>query len=84
VKGFGANTGTFSVGIQAIHEDPCDGGVHTSRAPSHCRFVLPLIHFIPDSPMYSVPLFLKRQCNRTLGVRITREAAVISFEPVGG
>ena len=38
-----------------------------TRARSHCRFVQPLIHFIPDSLTYSVPLFLKRQCNRTLG-----------------
>jgi arylsulfatase A-like enzyme len=37
------------------------------RARSHCRFVLPLIHFIPDSLTYSVALFLKRQCDRTLG-----------------
>ena len=35
------------------------------RARSHCRFVPPLIHFIPDSLIYSVPLFLKRQCDRT-------------------
>jgi hypothetical protein len=28
VKGFGVNTGTFSVGITAISEDPCDGGAH--------------------------------------------------------
>jgi hypothetical protein len=39
----------------------------TARARSHCRFVLPLIHFIPDSLTYSVPLYLKRQCDRTLG-----------------
>ena len=57
VKGFGVNTGTFSVGIRAISEDPCDGGVH--RARSHCRFVRPFIPFIPDSLMYSAPLFLK-------------------------
>jgi pimeloyl-ACP methyl ester carboxylesterase len=38
-----------------------------ARARSHCRFVLPLIHFKPDSPRESVPLFLKRQCDRTLG-----------------
>ena len=31
------------------------------------RFVLPLIHFIPDSLTYSVPLFVKRRCDRTLG-----------------
>jgi MFS family permease len=39
----------------------------TLRARSHCRFVPPLIHFIPDLLTYSVPLFLKRQCDRTLG-----------------
>ena len=36
-------------------------------APSHCHVVLPLIHLIPDPVAYSVPLFLKRQCDRTLG-----------------
>jgi hypothetical protein len=36
------------------------------RARSHCRFVLPLIHVIPQSLTYSVPLFLKRRCDRTL------------------
>jgi hypothetical protein len=34
------------------------------RARSRCRFVLPLIYFTPDSLTYSVPLFLKRQCDR--------------------
>jgi hypothetical protein len=34
------------------------------RARSQCRFVLPFIHFTPDSLTYSVPLFLKRQCDR--------------------
>jgi uroporphyrinogen-III synthase len=38
------------------------------RARSHCRFVLPLIHFIPDSLTHSVPLFMKRQCDRILQV----------------
>ena len=38
-----------------------------SRARSHCRFVLPPIHLIPESLTYSVPLLLKRQCDRTLG-----------------
>jgi hypothetical protein len=33
-------------------------------ARSHCRFILPLK---PDSLTYSVPLLLKRQCDRTLG-----------------
>jgi hypothetical protein len=36
------------------------------RGRSHCRFVPPLIRFIPDSLTYSVPLFLKRQCDRAL------------------
>jgi hypothetical protein len=38
-----------------------------ARARSHCRFVPPLMHFIPDLLTYSSPLFLKRQCDRTLG-----------------
>jgi hypothetical protein len=39
-----------------------------TRARSHCRFVLLLIQFIPASlRAYSVPLLLKRQCDRTLG-----------------
>ena len=35
------------------------------RARSHCRFTT--AHFIPHSLTYSVPLYLKRQCDRTLG-----------------
>jgi hypothetical protein len=42
-------------------------GHGAARARSHCHFVPPLIHFIPDLLTYSVPLFLKRQCDRTLG-----------------
>ena len=42
----------------------CSGG---ARARSHCRFVPPLVHFTPDLLTYSVPLFLKRQCDRNLG-----------------
>jgi hypothetical protein len=38
-----------------------------ARARSHARFVPPLIHFMPDSRTYSVPLYLKRQCDRTPG-----------------
>jgi hypothetical protein len=37
------------------------------RARSHCRFAPPLIHFITYSRMYSVPLLLKRQCDRAPG-----------------
>jgi hypothetical protein len=42
-------------------------GCGEDRARSHCRFVLPLIHFVPDLQTHSVPLFLNRQCDRTLG-----------------
>jgi hypothetical protein len=35
------------------------------RARAHCRFVLPRIHFIPDSLTYSAPPYLRRQCDRT-------------------
>ena len=38
-----------------------------ARARSHCCCAPPHIHFIPDLLTYSVPLFLKRQCDRTLG-----------------
>jgi hypothetical protein len=37
------------------------------RARSHCRFLLPLIHFIPYSRTDSVSLSPRRQCDRTLG-----------------
>jgi hypothetical protein len=38
-----------------------------ARARPRCRFAPQLIHFIPDSLTCSVPLFLKRQCERSLG-----------------
>ena len=41
----------------------------TDRARSHCRAVLSTIHFIPYALAYSVRLFLKRQCDRTLGTK---------------
>jgi hypothetical protein len=37
------------------------------RARSYCRFLLPLVHFTPDSRTYSVPVFMKRRCDRTPG-----------------
>jgi hypothetical protein len=51
----------------------CAGHKARLRARSHCRFVLePPIRLTPESlrnifVTYSVPLFLKRQCDRTLG-----------------
>ena len=46
-----------------------------ARARSHWRFAPPLIHFEPYSLPYSVPLFLNRQCDRTLGDARHRAAA---------
>ena len=53
----GRREGPAAVGVQALD--------YTVR--SHRHFVLSPIHFIPDLLTYSVPLFLKRQCDRTLG-----------------
>ena len=44
----------------------------SARARPRCRFVLLRIHFIPGLLTYSVPLFLRRQCDRTPGSRIAR------------
>ena len=38
---------------------------------AHCRFARPLVHFIPESLMYSAPLFLRRQCDRALRFDMT-------------
>ena len=38
------------------------------RVRSPCRFVVLPIYVIPDSLKYLVALFLKRQCDRTLGL----------------
>jgi hypothetical protein len=49
--------------------------------------VPPLIHFIPDSLRESVLLFLKRQCDRTLGLlaglRALREAGAVGRVSLG-
>ena len=52
-------------GMKLVITGVAAGGPGAARA--HCRFVLPLIRFILDSLTYSVPLFLKGQCDRTLG-----------------
>jgi hypothetical protein len=39
----------------------------TARARSHCHFGPPSFLFTPHARPYSAPLFLKRQCDRTLG-----------------
>jgi hypothetical protein len=43
------------------------------RVRSHCRFVLSVIHFILGLLIDSVPLFLKQQCDRTLGALALRD-----------
>jgi hypothetical protein len=42
-----------------------DAATVDDRARLHCRFVPPLVHFIPDSLTYSAPLCLRRRCGRT-------------------
>jgi hypothetical protein len=51
------------------------GRCGAARARSHCRFVPSLIPSAPDSRTYSEPLFLKRQCDRTLGAALYCSAA---------
>ena len=62
---------------ERLRQDACGGG-HASRAElhggprqarSHCRFVLPLDHFAPDTLRESMPLVLTRHRDRTLGPR---------------
>ena len=67
VRGCGGGSGAARGAGRAPH--------HGGRARSHCRFVLPLIHFIPDLLRDLVPLFLKQRCNRTLhGGRLRHRA----------
>ena len=47
------------------------GSVALSLCTTANRFVLPLIHFIPDSLRDLVPLFRNRQCDRALGTSWT-------------
>jgi hypothetical protein len=47
-------------------------------------FVLLLIRFIPESLTHSVPLFLKRECDRTLGAaRATSRALPSNSQKAG-
>jgi hypothetical protein len=55
---------------------PSGGG--GARARSHWRYVQPLIRCIPYVLMHSAPLFLKRQCDPTLG------GARLEFDAHGG
>ena len=66
-SGLAAGEGDFAAGGE--------GG--EVRARSHCRFVQPPIHFIPDALTYSVPVFLKRQCDRTPGGGAHGDAAFV-------
>jgi hypothetical protein len=62
----GGRPGACGVSAPAVRGPALRG---LQRARSRCRFALPLIHFIPYSRTGSAPLFLKRQCDRTLGLR---------------
>ena len=63
-----------SVGATLWAFAECYNASGDDRARSHDRFVLLLIHFIPDSLAHSAPLLLKRQCDRTLGDHCNAEA----------
>jgi hypothetical protein len=71
---FWANLTSFSLSAHTRRGCEFHGG--HARARSHCLLGLGrpvalyylLILFIPESLTYSVPLFLKRQCDRTLGL----------------
>jgi hypothetical protein len=58
---------THNLALINAHNAAADRGEHRCRARSHCHVVLPLIHVMPDSLTYSIPLHLKRPCDRTLG-----------------
>ena len=45
----------LALGLEGLGLEALEG---RDRARSHCRFALPLIHFIPDPLTYSVPLFI--------------------------
>jgi hypothetical protein len=52
-----------------------------SRARPQCRFVLPLVHFRPDSLTDAVPLCLSRQCDRTPGSAKSRGSRTSTRRP---
>jgi hypothetical protein len=51
-------------------------GAGAGRVISDCYFAVQLDHFILDSLRLSVPLFLKRQCDRTVGTGDGRVSAL--------
>ena len=53
----------------AAGERHLDGSRGLHRARTHCRFALLTVRFISYSVTYAVPLFLKRQCDRTQGLQ---------------
>jgi hypothetical protein len=56
----------WCLGVEAAAINATGARLGLGRIVALCDL---LIHFIPESLTYSVPLFLKRQCDRTLGAR---------------
>ena len=54
------------------------------RVRSHCHFAPPLIHFVADLLTCSVPLYLKRQCDRTLGADAEPDTDTLEVAVLGG
>jgi hypothetical protein len=63
---------------ELVSAEELEIGRGESRVRSHCRFAPPLILFILGSLRASVPLFLNRHCDRTLG-----ESAMSGYLPCG-
>ena len=89
----GGRFGKLQTHRRVLRQPPSAAAVRRPRLPSgmkgsaprvrsQCRFALPLIHFIPDALRDSVPLFLKRQCDRTL--RPDRRLGVLAQRPEQG
>jgi hypothetical protein len=67
-------TGLAAAGYEYLNIDDCwswnrdgAGRLVQGSVALYCRFAPPRVHFIPDLLRESAPLFLKRQCDRTLG-----------------
>jgi hypothetical protein len=66
--GLGAHDGVAGADEACLYSIYANLAAAWLGARSHCRFVPPRVHFILDLLTYSVALFLKRRCDRTLGL----------------